>query len=380
MRNRILKSAWTLAVCLPTLAMAQQRRAPPPEAMEANRAGSWEFSLGAGVLYVDGALRGFLAQSLLAPAFANTANPSALAPTAVARVGYNFNRHLGFSLAGAAASGSGVTYLTPEASVTYTVNLNARTSPFFLVGTELTRFNGQSDRVTHTTWGLHAGLGVRHMIGENLALRLEGQMRFEGIKETLLRETAYNSAITLGISYFVAGRRPREAPRAAEGCRPCTLARVDTIVRMRRDTVVRVRMDTVRVTRVDTVSVEAPTPDQLVLRVQFQTDRTELLPKSRPVLDTIAYAIIATPGSHWAVQGHTDNVGTREHNLGLSQGRAQSVLDYLVRRGVDRSILTAVGFGYDRPVFSNSTVYGRAQNRRVQLRRVPAPPTGPPVK
>lgn len=374
MSYRILKTAWALAVCLPTLALAQQ--AP---AADAHREGSWELSAGAGLLSVDGALRGFLTQTYVGPRFTNTASPGRLAPTAVARVGYNFTRNLGFSLAGGAAVGSGVTYLTPEAAVTYTWNLNARTSPFLLGGLQLTRIAGQSSRVTHSTWGAHVGLGVRHMISENLALRLDGRIRLERFKDLYFNKTAYNDVVTLGISYFLGGRRPA-APTAAAPCPRCPLARVDTIVRFRRDTLVRARTDTVRVAFVDTVRIAEASPDQLVLRVQFATDSTALLRKSRPVLDTIAMAIIATPNSRWEVQGHTDNVGSPEHNRTLAQGRAQAVVDYLVTRGVARSILEATGVGDTRPVFTNSSPYGRAQNRRVQLRRIPPPPTGPPVR
>jgi outer membrane protein OmpA-like peptidoglycan-associated protein len=208
------------------------------------------------------------------------------------------------------------------------------------------------------------------MLSDNLALRLEGRMGFEHYAETT-RKTTFNPIVTLGLSYFTAGRRAPVAMAAAP-CPVCARARVDTIVRMRTDTVRRTRVDTVRVVEFG--------PDQLVLRVQFETNKTALLPKSLPVLDTIALAIIATPNSRWEVQGHTDSIGTAEANRILGQGRAQAVVDYLVSKGVDRSILTATGFGPDRPVFSNSTVYGRAQNRRVQLRRVPPPPTGPPIK
>lgn len=372
MRNRILMiAAWTLALCLPTLAWAQQ-----PQLQRGQD--TWEFSLSGGVLYLDAAFRGWLAQNGSGLPFANTADPGALAPTAVARVGYNFNRHLGFSLAASGAMGSGVSYLTEEAAVTYTMNLGARTSPFVLAGMDLTRVSGQNSRVSHSSSGVLGGIGIRHMLNENLALRVEGQMRFEQYKEVYFDKLAENSAITIGLSYFVGGRRPREARAVAAACPACTLARVDTVVRMRRDTIIQMRRDTVR--RTDTVLVMEPQPDQLVLRVQFATDSTALLRKSRPVLDTIARAILATPNSKWEVQGHTDNVGTAEHNRVLAQGRAQTVVDYLVSRGVDRSILTAKGFGEDRPVFSNSTIYGRAQNRRVQLRRIPAPPTGPPVR
>jgi outer membrane protein OmpA-like peptidoglycan-associated protein len=144
---------------------------------------------------------------------------------------------------------------------------------------------------------------------------------------------------------------------------------------VRVDTVHVVRVDTVRSVHADTVRLPLPpTTDQVVLRVQFRTDRADLLPVSRPVLNTVAAAIKATPNSRWQVEGHSDSVGSDAANKALSQARAQAVVDYLVLQGVDRSTMTAVGFGPDRPVFSNSTAEGRAQNRRVQLRRVPPPP------
>ena len=359
MRNRILKIAAVLVVCLPTLALAQQRAAPLT--MAAHGDGSWEFSLGGGFAVLDGGLRNFLASGAPSTRFASSL-PSSLAPTATARVGYNFTPNLGLSVAGSIAGGSGVSYLSPSLAVTYTWNLNARTSPFFLVGTELTRINGINDRATHSTWGTMAGVGVRHMINGNLALRLEGRVQLEGYQE-LKTGDAWTTAVTVGLSYFIGGRR-RNIPGAVVFL-PGTV-----------DTVVRARLDTAWVSRVDTVQgivyVMEPSPDQLILRVQFETDSTIILPLSRPVLDTVAMAIIATPNSRWEVQGHTDSVGTREHNRILSQGRAQAVVDYLVSRGVSRSILEARGYGYDRPVVSNSTLEGRAQNRRVQLRRRPS--------
>jgi len=359
MRNRILKIAAMLVVCLPTLALAQQQAVPPT--VGAHGDGSWEFSLGGGISVVDGGLRDFLVSGAPSTRFASS-TPGKIAPTATARVGYNFTPNLGLSVAGTIAGGSGVTYLSPSAAVTYTWNLNARTSPFVLVGTELTRINGINDRATHSTWGAMGGVGVRHMITGNLALRLEGRIQLEGYQE-LSAGNAWTPVATVGLSYFIGGRR-RHFPAAV-------LFLPGTV-----DTIVRSRLDTAWVTRVDTVQgivyVMEPSADQLILRVQFETDSTVILPLSQPVLDTVAMAIIATPNSRWEVQGHTDSVGTREHNRILSQGRAQAVVDYLVSRGVSRSILEARGYGYDRPVVSNSTLEGRAQNRRVQLRRRPS--------
>lgn len=369
MRNRILKCAWVLSLCLPTVALAQQQQPVP------RGEGTWELSGGVGIKIMDRAFSGFLASGSATTRFTNTADPGRIMPGATVRLGYNFSRSLGFSLGTEAAAGSGVKYLTPFAAITWTKDLNAKTSPFITFGNQFTRVIGQNGRLTHPTIGFHLGAGVRHMISENVALRVEGRMAMERYGELPGAKSTYPSFVTIGLSYFTGGRR---AARAAP-CPICQLGRgrVDTVRVMRRDTLVRARVDTVRVARVDTVMM--PQPDQLILRVQFQTDSTILLRRSRPVLDTIAQAIIATPNSRWEVQGHTDNVGSPEHNRTLAQGRAQTVVDYLVSRGVSRNILTAKGFGADSPVFSNSTVYGRAQNRRVQLRRVPPPPTGQPV-
>ena len=374
MSNRILKSVLMLAVCLPTLALAQRRPAPPA-ATEGFREGSWEFSLGAGFSILDGAFRGYLASGAPEYRFANSL-PSRLAPTATARVGYNFTRHLGFSFAGTLAGGSGVRYLTESAALTYTWNLDARTSPFVLGGMELTRVDGINSRTTHSTKGGMLGIGVRHMISENLALRLEGQTRLEGYQE-LATGNAWTSVATIGLSYFVGAKRPVVVAAGAPVCRPCTLARVDTVRQFRRDTLRVFRTDTVRTTRVDTVEVFE---DQLVLRVQFMTDSTVLLRRTLPALDTIAKALAYTPEAYWEVQGHTDNVGDAAHNRRLAEGRAQAVIEYLVRHGVARDHLRAVGYGDTRPVVSNATVEGRAQNRRVQIRRrTMAPPPGRPV-
>jgi len=354
MRNRPLKWAWTLAAFLPALAMAQQ----PPAA---HREGSWELSLSGGVLLLDGTLRDFLGSRPADERFANSASPSRLAPTLVARVGYNFTRNLGISMSGGGAMGSGVTYLTPTAALTYTLNLNAKTSPFILVGTGLTRISGENERVTHSTWGLHAGLGIRHFLSDNLALRLEGRMQFEGYDldndpTIRSRSTVSNPVITLGISYFVGGRRPS----AAAACPACPRA----------------------VTRVDTVRVNVPfatrPPPAIVLRdtlvlegVNFAFDESALTPESQEVLNRVARALLESQWSNvrFEVAGHTSSIGTTEYNMALSERRAEAVRAYLVSRGVTGGRMTARGYGETQPIFPNDSE-GRAwQNRRVELRR-----------
>jgi outer membrane protein OmpA-like peptidoglycan-associated protein len=69
------------------------------------------------------------------------------------------------------------------------------------------------------------------------------------------------------------------------------------------------------------------------------------------------------------VEGHTDSTGADAYNQALSERRANSVLRYLVDAGVPASRLSAQGFGESQPVADNDTAEGRAQNRRVVLRR-----------
>jgi outer membrane protein OmpA-like peptidoglycan-associated protein len=338
----------------------------------AQRDGSWEFSAGAGAMNLDRAFGGYLGSS----GFANVGIPARVIPAMALRTGYNINRTFGFSAGVGVANGSGMTFVTPFVAATATANINHRTSPFLTAGTQFTRVSGENSYKTHPTWGIHLGAGVRHMITPNVALRFEGRMQLGHFASLPGGKSAYNSVATLGLSYFTPGRRARRAQVVAASpvyTRPMP-PRVDTVRVM--------RVDTVRAVRVDTVTVKSATvisADQVVLRVQFRTDRAELLPISRPILNTVASAIRATPNSHWQVEGHTDSVGGAAHNRELSLARAQTVVDYLVSQGVDRSLLSAVGYGSERQVFSNTTLEGRAQNRRVQLRRIPPAPTGVPV-
>ena len=73
------------------------------------------------------------------------------------------------------------------------------------------------------------------------------------------------------------------------------------------------------------------------------------------------------------IQGHTDNQGTPDGNMTLSQQRAEAVRDRLVQLGVSADRLTARGFGQTRPIRPNLTVAGRAANRRVMFRVTRAP-------
>lgn len=109
---------------------------------------------------------------------------------------------------------------------------------------------------------------------------------------------------------------------------------------------------------------------QIVIReqVKFATKSTKILPDSDPIIAAVAEVLTQHPEIlTLRVEGHTDNVGGAAFNKRLSQGRAAAVAKALVGKGIDKKRLKSAGFGKDKPIDSNDTEQGRANNRRVEL-------------
>jgi outer membrane protein OmpA-like peptidoglycan-associated protein len=114
-----------------------------------------------------------------------------------------------------------------------------------------------------------------------------------------------------------------------------------------------------------------PTRKSLILEgVNFETGKAELTPESRAILDGVAESLVANAEVRVQVGGHTDNTGSAALNKRLSAARANAVREYLIAKGVAASRLTAAGYGPSKPIASNKTAAGRAQNRRVELTRL----------
>jgi len=101
--------------------------------------------------------------------------------------------------------------------------------------------------------------------------------------------------------------------------------------------------------------------------VLFDTGKYTLMPGAREKLAKVAGILLAYPGLNIAVGGYTDNVGSGQLNQRLSEQRAGSVRDYLVKDGVAGNSVTAMGYGDAQPVASNNNAAGRQANRRVEL-------------
>jgi len=76
------------------------------------------------------------------------------------------------------------------------------------------------------------------------------------------------------------------------------------------------------------------------------------------------------PNARFAIEGHTDNVGSKANNQILSESRAYALRQYFVDKGIDPARLTFKGYGETRPRDTNTTPEGRAKNRRVEIRYI----------
>jgi outer membrane protein OmpA-like peptidoglycan-associated protein len=110
---------------------------------------------------------------------------------------------------------------------------------------------------------------------------------------------------------------------------------------------------------------------QFVLRgINFESGRADLTPDSHTVLDKVIASLNAYPEARLEIRGHTDSQGPANFNLELSQKRAESVRQYLIKGGIDPTRVTAIGIGEEEPMAPNSTPEGRALNRRIEFRRL----------
>jgi outer membrane protein OmpA-like peptidoglycan-associated protein len=104
--------------------------------------------------------------------------------------------------------------------------------------------------------------------------------------------------------------------------------------------------------------------------VNFELGKAVLLPISRDILEEVARSLVTNPAVRVEVAGHTDSTGSRALNERLSLARAESVKAFLIENGVAADRMEVQGYASTQPVASNKTVSGRAQNRRVELRRI----------
>lgn len=122
---------------------------------------------------------------------------------------------------------------------------------------------------------------------------------------------------------------------------------------------------------IDQVEVERVNEETLRVNfdsdILFRVDSAVLSQQSMSSLDRFAEVMREYPKTAILIQGYTDSTGSEQHNMQLSQRRAQSVHNHLALRQVDQSRMEAIGYGEGYPVADNSTPQGRELNRRVSI-------------
>jgi len=106
----------------------------------------------------------------------------------------------------------------------------------------------------------------------------------------------------------------------------------------------------------------------ILKNIFFDTDKFDLKQESRIELQRLMDLLIKNPKIFIEISGHTDNIGTQEHNAYLSLNRAQAVCEYLIQHGIDKNRMSFAGYGFSRPIDTNETEQGRANNRRTEFK------------
>ena len=184
----------------------------------------------------------------------------------------------------------------------------------------------------------NAGGGVKYFVTENVALRADARYLLAFRDDP----TYHNWEYSAGLTFLFGGKKGAAA--ATETAQEAPL---------------------------EQVPAAEPTPGHhkycVTLHGEFDIDRAIIRPENRDEVATVGDFMKKYPTTTAVIEGHSDNVGSYNHNMVLSQRRAESVVNYLVENfGIDRTRLVAKGYGFSRPVAENSTDEGRQKNRRIE--------------
>ncbi len=121
----------------------------------------------------------------------------------------------------------------------------------------------------------------------------------------------------------------------------------------------------------DMAKAIADTGKIAIYGITFDVDKADIKPESKPTLSEVAALLKNDASLKLEISGHTDNTGTKEHNIDLSLGRAAAVVKELTTTyAIEAARLTAKGFGDTKPIADNTSEDGRAKNRRVELAKL----------
>ena len=123
-------------------------------------------------------------------------------------------------------------------------------------------------------------------------------------------------------------------------------------------------------TSAEALKAEIDLHGRVTIYINFDFDKAIIKPESRPIVNEVIRMMKQSPDLKLSINGYTDNVGTHEYNVKLSQARAAAVVEALAKAGIEADRLSSAGFGDSNPIDDNGKPEGRAKNRRVELVRM----------
>lgn len=127
---------------------------------------------------------------------------------------------------------------------------------------------------------------------------------------------------------------------------------------------------TIKKVTADEIAKDLTEKGKSILYINFDVDKATISTDGKEVVNEIAQALKKNTALKIAIEGHTDNTGDAAHNKKLSNDRANAVLSTLTTQGIDKSRLSAKGFGAERPLVANDSEDNKSKNRRVELVKI----------
>ncbi|HEY8035156.1 MAG TPA: OmpA family protein [Methylobacter sp.] len=210
-----------------------------------------------------------------------------------------------------------------------------------------------------------AGAGFTYEVHENFLLRTDIRYRYNNnLNAHIQPRTEEFHDMLVNVGFVIPfGEKPRPPVKTERPAPVVSTANLDSDGDGVPDSIDKCP-GTLKGTKVDNTGC----PVRLVLKGQhFQRNSAELTLNAKTILDEVAKSLISSPQKNdIEVQGHASSEGKDSYNMKLSQRRAQSVVNYLKKKGVTNRLI-AKGYGSTQPIADNSTEAGRSENRRVEL-------------
>jgi OOP family OmpA-OmpF porin len=264
---------------------------------------------------------------------------------------------------------------------------DSRVVPFIFVGLGVQTIDYPKDISNSRADAFDYGGGLKLFFTDSLALQADIRQILLFSTRNFNQGTLNNTEYTLGLSFYFGGQKkavvaqsftpPIEAPQPPPPP-PIVEQKVEAPPPPHHPPVVEQKVETLPPPPVVEQKVEAQPPPPpvhqkitIALNVEFDTAKAVVKEKYHGKIKRVADFMKEHPETNALIEGYTDNVGKETSNQKLSQKRANSVRQYIIKKfGIDGSRLTAIGYDSNKPIASNNTKEGRQKNRRVRVQTV----------